>query len=319
MDKYNRSEEIFYVGKVHQILKGYEKSTEVFNRLLKDEEYLLSAIYNIAQNYIAQDKFSQAEIEVNKILLDNPKIGCVYKMLAEVYEKKGEPQKAKENHQKGVYYNNIPPFSDIEYSESNYELLVLFGTNENQANKKLDKLNTIYKQNDDNFTIDICLMILKLHANHGNGVEERASEILGEIGSPAIEKVNQLFSMNVSTCTITNLADVMAKVKHKDSWELMKQYLPYIANMPMTLIPPSLPEKMVLFNEDEGVKEILIVVKPLLTEKRENDGPMGELTGFGKYVFYIPLKEISKKKLKKISKELNYSKEEFKLLEKKIE
>jgi tetratricopeptide (TPR) repeat protein len=318
MVNYNRSEEIFYVAKIHQILKEYNKSTEAFNRLLNDDEYKYEAIFNIADNYVAQNKLSEAEAQLNNILMDNPKAGIVYEKLSEIYNKTDESDKAKQYKKKAVYFNNIPSFLEMEYSEKNYELLVFFGSDESQANEKISKLNTIHKQSENDFTIDVCLMILKLHANHGNGVEERATEILGIIGKPAIEKVNELFQFDVSTCTVTNLADVMAKVKDENSWELMKQYLPYIANMPMTLIPPSLPEKMIQFNEDEGIREILKVIKPLLVKKEDGNDPMAELAGFGQYVYYSPLKKINKKKLKKISKELNYSDEEFKLLEEKI-
>lgn len=318
MINYNRNEEIFYVAKIHQILKEYSKSTEAFNRLLNVDEFKHEAIFNIAENYISQNKLSEAETQLNNILTDTPKSGIVFEKLAKIYDKKNDSNIAKEYKKKAVYFNNIPTFSEMEYSENNYELLVFFGTNEHQANEKISKLNTIHKQNKNDFTIDVCLMILKLHANHGNGVEERATEILGIIGKPAIEKVNKLFLLDVSTCTVTNLADVMAKVKDENSWELMKQYLPYIANMPMTLIPPNLPEKMIQFKEDEGITEILKVIKPLLIKKEDGNNPTTELIEFGQYVYYSPLKKINKKKLKKISKKLNYSDKEFKLLEEKI-
>lgn len=316
---YNRSVEIFYVGKIYQVLKEYSKSSETFQKLLTDEDYKYEAIFNIADNHISLNNFEDAETELNKVLIANPKEGVVFEKLAEIYELKNDPVKAKEFKQKAVYYNNIPPFSNLDYSQSNFDLLVLFGTDETEAKVKIEKLNTIVKENNNDFTIDVCLMILKLHANHGNGVEERATEILATIGRPAISKVNELFQLEVSTCTITNLAEVMAKVKDKSSWELMKSYLPLIATMPMTLIPPNLPEKMVQFNEHDGVKEILIVVKPLLNKvKAENNDPMADLAGFGQYVYYMPLKKINKKKLKKIANEIHYTDEEFNLLEEKL-
>jgi hypothetical protein len=175
----------------------------------------------------------------------------------------------------------------------------------------LKKLSDIVKQNNKDYTIDVCLTILKLHTNHGNGVEEKATEILAEIGKPSIEKVNKLFQTDVSTCTISNLAEVMAIVKEESSWELMKKFLPYIANMPMTLIPPSLPEKMILFNEEKGITEILTVVKPFLIQQNSSQS-------FGQFAFYYPLKKINKEKLKNIATQLSYSNEEFELLENKI-
>ncbi len=319
MTKYKGSEETFYVAKIQQLLKQYDESTVLFKTLTDHEDYKYGAVFNIAENYIAQNKLNDAETELNKLLVNNNKEGMIYDKLAEIYALKNDEDKATKFKNMAIYFDNVPYFSDLEYSEDNFELLKFFGTNENKSDQKIKKLNNIVNQNNPNFTIDVCLLILKLHANHGNGVEEKATEILIQIGKPSIEKVNKLFQLDVSTCTITNLADIMATVKDEDSWELMKQYLPHIANLPMTMIPPNLPEKMIKFDEEKGIKEILFVVKPLLNSKKESDSPMGELGGFGQYVYYSPLKKINLTKLRKIATELNYSDKEFKLLEEKIE
>ncbi len=319
-ENYNRAEEVFYIAKIHQVLGQYDKSNEWFNKLTQDEKYKYEAIFNIADNYISQNKLKEAETELNKVLKDNPKSGVILEKLADIYRKQGEKDKANEFEMQGIYYNNIPYFSDIEYSAESYKLLILFGTDEASAQEKIDKLNEVYKQKDPAYTTDLCLTILLLHANHGNGVEGRATEILESIGKPAVEKVNLLFQQDVSTCTITYLGDVMASAKEESSWELMTQYLPYIANMPMTLIPPNLPEKMIKFDEQRGLIEILKVVKPLLDpSSEETDDPMAELAGFGQYVYYSALKDIKKSKVKKVAKELNYTDKELNLLEKKLE
>lgn len=315
---YNRNEEIFYAAKIQQLLKDYNKSTETFKILLSDSQYKDIALFNIADNYISLKDFNQAETELNKLVAENPKEGILYDKLAEIYELKKDKAKAKEFSNKSIYYKNTPSFSSLEYSKENFDLLKFFGTEENKSDKKLKKLNEIVNQNNQEYTIDVCLMILKLHANHGNGVEEKASEILSKIGKPAIEKVNKLFQSDVSTCTITNLADIMAQVKDESSWQVMKDYLPYIATMPMTLIPPSVPEKMILFDEDKGITEVLAVVKPLLNQDENSDNPLSEIGGFGKYVYYSPLAKVNKKKLRKIATELHYSDKEFKELEEKI-
>lgn len=315
---YNRNEEIFYAAKIQQLLKDYNKSTETFKILLSDSQYKDIALFNIADNYISLKDFNQAETELNKLVAENPKEGILYDKLAEIYELKKDKAKAKEFSNKSIYYKNTPSFASLEYSKENFDLLKFFGTEENKSDKKLKKLNEIVNQNNQEYTIDVCLMILKLHANHGNGVEEKASEILSKIGKPAIEKVNKLFQSDVSTCTITNLADIMAQVKDESSWQVMKDYLPYIATMPMTLIPPNVPEKMILFDEDKGITEVLAVVKPLLNQDENSDNPLSEIGGFGKYVYYSPLAKVNKKKLRKIATELHYSDKEFKELEEKI-
>lgn len=124
-------------------------------------------------------------------------------------------------------------------------------------------------------------MILKLHENHGNGLEEKATEILKEIGKPSIEKVHLLFQSDVSTistCTITALSEIMASVKDEKSWELFKAYLPTLSQITkMKLLPPWVPEKMIQFDEDRGIKEILMVIKELLNKNSESHS-------FGEYI-----------------------------------
>lgn len=316
--KYNRTEEIFYAAKVQQLLKDYNKSNDTFKTLLNDTQYKSIALYNIGDNYIALKDLDKAENEFNALLTENPKEGEIYDKLAEIYKLRNDKIKAEEFGTKSIFYKNIPEDTDLEYSKENFELLKFFGGDEKPA-KKLKRLKEITNQNKPQYTVDVCLMILKLHANHGNGVEEKATETLKKIGKPSIEKVNKLFQTNISTCTIADLADVMASVKDENSWALMKEYLPYIARMPMTLIPPSVPEKMILFNEEKGITEILATVKPLLVKVEDNtNNPLGEMLGNGEYVYYIPLGKVNKIKLKKIATDLHYTDQEFNLLQEKI-
>jgi hypothetical protein len=317
MKKYNRAEEVFYVAKIRQLLTDYERSNELFKSLLNDEEYKSAAAFNIADNYISLKKFAEAETELNKLLIENPNEGKIYNKLAEIYSLQDNKLKAEEFRNKAVYYQNVPFFLNLTYSKDNFELLQFFGSDKNNAEKKLKRINEISKQSNTAYTVDVCLLILKLHANHGNGVEEKATDILAGIGRPAIEKVNKLFQTDVSTCTITGLSGIMATVKDETSWELMKAYLPTIANMPMTLLPPDLPTKMIKFDEDRGIKEILIVIKTLLSQEKSND-PLAEFSGFKHYGYYSALEKINKAKLKKIAAELNYTDKEFKQLEENI-
>lgn len=64
---------------------------------------------------------------------------------------------------------------------------------------KSEKLNEIHKQNNQAFTIDVCLLILKLHANHGNGLEDDATDILKKMVNHLLTKLtcslNQIFQL----------------------------------------------------------------------------------------------------------------------------
>ena len=121
----------------------YDKSTETFNNLLNDEEYKNIALFNIADNFIALKDYNTAEKELNTLLSKNPKEGILYDKLAEIYELKNDKAKATEFGSKSIFYKNLPSTSSLEYSKENFDLLKLFGTDENKSNKKLKKLNEI--------------------------------------------------------------------------------------------------------------------------------------------------------------------------------
>jgi tetratricopeptide (TPR) repeat protein len=311
---YQRTEEIFIIGKVYQLLKEYTESTAFLEKLSSDEEYKLDAQYNIAENYIALKQYGTAEQIIQSLQTKLPKSAQLYSKLADIKSLSGDKVAAKALNQKASFYEIVPSFFDVDYSPVYYDQIMLFAQHEKATQEKLDSLENVYKQGDNEKTIQLCLVILKMHTNHGNGVEERATEILAQIGKPCLDKVHKLFQTDVSTCTITNLADIMATVKDTSSWHYLKEYLPYIAQMPFTLIPPDVPEMMIKFNEDEGIKEILAVVQPLLEQPKNGDA----FGGFGKNAYYAPLAKIDRAKIKTIAGNLNYTPEQLKRLEEEL-
>jgi tetratricopeptide (TPR) repeat protein len=302
----NNPEDTYTIAIIYRELGEYDSSNKIFESLTTDVKFGAPATFHIAGNLISLKKYDEAERKLLKMLETYKQVPDIYERLAEIYELKGEKNKQEDYKKMAVFYKYVPDFTDLTYSSNNYDLLMFFG-GDAPSQEKLKKLEEIQKANDINFTIDICIVILNIHSNHGNGVEEKATAILTGIGTPSLNKVHKLFQSDVSTCTITNLATIMAAIKDERSWEILIDYLPRIASMPSTLIPPNVPEKVILFDEERGTREVLRVVKTILNkDPEESQDIMGSL-GFGTYVFYAPLKEIKKDKVLKIARELNYT------------
>ncbi|WP_169630223.1 tetratricopeptide repeat protein [Flavobacterium humi] len=313
------NEELFIIAKIHQLKGAFEKSNQAFEKLSALDEFNDEATFNIATNYVQLKKYDEAEKYLMKLLSKYPKEPQILNKLSELYELSGNKIKQDEFNKKAIFNNHVPYFSNIEYNDKNFEVVTFFSSEQNDAKAKLSKLDKIQKSESEDYTIDICLTILKIHTNHGNGVEEKATEILAKIGKPALEKTHKLFNTDVSTCTITNLSEIMSKVKDESSWQILVEYLPKIAHMPMTMMPPNVPEEIIRFNEEKGAKEVLKVVKKLLNkENTDSEDPMAQLAGFSDYIYYSPLKKISKQKLKKYTAELNFTEEEIKKLNEKL-
>ncbi|TRW24356.1 hypothetical protein FMM05_11025 [Flavobacterium zepuense] len=316
--QYHRIEDRFIIAKIQQALGNYDKSNALFETMTESDSYSMAALFNLAENNIRQKNYADAEKRLLKLADSMPDEPQVYEKLSELYGLTGDKKKKATLERKGNFYKYVPPYTDLKYNDEDYDLILFLGTPNHTPKEKIAKLKQIYKTKDINYTTDICLVILNIHANHGNGLEEEATAILSKIGKPALGKVHKMFQTNVSTCTITNLAEIMATVKDESSWELLTDYLPIIAQMPATLIPPAVPEKVVKFDAERGPKEILKVVKPLLTkvEPTGDNNPM--MPNFGSYVYYAPLKDINHKKLLKMARELNYNDTEIAKLEEQL-
>ena len=187
------------------------------------------------------------------------------------------------------YY--IPQFIGLDCeSNDTYDLFNYFA-GDTDPKEKIDKLETIQKTSSQDYTISVALMILRMHANHGNGVEEKAEEILKKIGKPAINKVNNLFTNNISTCTVSAAARIMASVKDPSSWDLLVDYLPTMATEGMLLIQSEVPSVMMTFDRKKARVLILKVLGNFLAQ--DGDFRLGE--------YYYALKDEKIEDLKKIA------------------
>ncbi|MFI5203088.1 MAG: tetratricopeptide repeat protein [Flavobacteriales bacterium] len=324
-NNYNdRYEEILIVGYIQQKLGEYQKSNETLAQLLVIDDYKDQAINLTVDNYMSLKEIDKAEDLLLGLEKDNPKSSAIQKKLYNLYVKKQDTEKQKIHEEKYYFYQLTPDFVDIEFNKDNYELLMFFADEEKKADDKLKKIEEIAKDKPTDFAIDVYLSILSMHANHGNGVEEKATENLANIGEPAIEKTIKLFQTNgISTCTVTALAEIMGKVKDPRGWQPLVDYLPTIATMPFTLIPPSVPAKILLFDKEKGTRVIVEFVLQFVREEKKDkpkdDSPFAELGGmFTQGTFYGPLEEIEKDYLRSVAKEVGYSEKEIEILVKKV-
>ena len=310
-----RFEEMYMIGKIYQLKKEFEKSNVQFLKIVDIPELKAEVLFNIAENHLSLKNYNLAEEHLLKLLNSYPNEPQLLSKLSELYKLSGDSAKSELFNKKRYFYQLIPSFCEMEFSEKNLETIHFFNDESKDYKSKLNKIKEIEKNESLTFTIETCITILNIHANHGNGLEDDASKLLVKIGKRSLDKVHQLFNSKVSTCTVTNLAWIMATIKDESSWQVMADYLPNIANMPSTLIPPSVPKYLIQFDEERGLKEILKAVKPILS-KEITDDTMGQLSFINRYVYFDPLEKISLKKLESTCNELGYTEKEIKDLKK---
>ncbi len=311
-------EEIYTIGKIYQLKKEFEKSNIQFQKIVEIPELKNEVIFNIAENHLGLKNYQLAEEYLLKLLESYPNEPQLLSKLSELYELSGDKAKGELFNKKRYFHKLVPSFCEMEFSEKNLEIINFFNDEGKDYKLKLKKLKEIEKNESQIFTIETCIAILNIHANHSNGLEDDAANLLIKIGKPSLEKVHKLFNSRVSTCTVTNLAKIMATLKDESSWEVLTNYLPRIAKMPSTLIPPSVPKYLVQFDEERGIKEILKTIKPMLSEESPDDA-MGQLSFMNRYVYFDPLEKVNFKKVETICKELKYTEKEIKELKKSLE
>lgn len=317
----NKQREFMITGYIYQRLKQYDKSNLYFSKLLDNEEYKEQALMGVIDNAIELKDYTKAESLLLELEKKYPQASIVYKKLATLYEEKGDKDKQKEYKQKGQFYNIVTADSDLTYSPENFETLIYFAK-DNNAQDKITKLKTITAKKD-MYAVEVCLAILKMHANHGNGLESKATDELAQMGKMVLPKTIQLFQEpNISTCTIGNLADIFATLKDDTGWQAMVDYLPKMANLPFTIIPPDVPSMLMKFDKEKGARALIEFAKTLIQNEKINgksDSPFAELgNAFGQGLFYAPLQKLPQKKVVSIAKELQYSKDELNTLLKKV-
>ena len=313
-------EETFIAGYLYHRLGDYEKSNRLFEKLSGLDKYKLNAAIAMTNNYIATKQYGLAERTLLDLESKSPKSSAVYKQLSLVYWEGGATTKAREFHKKALFFQWVPAFTDLTYSDENYRMIAFLVQN-NPIEEKQRQLDRITRGLDRQSVIDVCVTILASHTNHGNGLEEKAVQELVRFGKQSVPKVIQMLQMNgVSTCTTTSAGEVLAVVKDERGWQPLVECLPGIAKLPGTIIPPAIPDKIVQFDRERGVKILIPFVRDMIRADQNGDDALDPSNAFGKEMiyqaFYHPLKQVEKTELLKMAVEAGYKEKEIKFLTK---
>ncbi|MFN6943934.1 MAG: tetratricopeptide repeat protein [Cytophagaceae bacterium] len=303
----DRNEELQIIAYIHQQNGDHLKAIEVLHELLNVDDYKDNAMVHIADNYIAMGQYNLAEVILLDLEKKLPGQPIIQKSLYKVYMALGEHEKMALCEKKFYYHQWVPSFLEWPFTEKNYELVEFFVA-DNPVKEKEMMLAAIVKEKDREVARNLCLTILMVHANHGNGIEKKASEALVKMGKEVVPDVIALFKTpDISTCTMGNTAQILAEIKDSRGWQPLVDFLPVMANMPFTMIPPNVPEQLIRFDSKKGASALLVFIQKSMRE----DVADSSTPGFSTYMFYYPLKKIKKKNLEKMARDLDFTGEEI--------
>lgn len=316
----DRHLETYAVGYITQQLGDYETSNHYLKQLIGKPQFHDLALYSLIDNHLAQGTYHDAEALLKELESTHPRNLRIYQKMEDLYELQGDSLQAQQCRQKAAFYTWAPEYTGLSYTDELYSTFSYFES-EAPPKSKLKRLKTINKM-DEAEQVAVYIVLLNMHANHGIGLEEKAEEQLTKIGSPAVPQLILLMYNAGSTCTVTRSASALAEIKDPEGWQPMVDYLPRIEHMPVTLIPPEIPEQLVKFDREKALPVILNWLKGDLgqEEAMNSDDPMDELKGMFAYLnAYIALKAYDKEEVEVAAKALDYSPEQLQTLLEKLE
>ena len=312
-----RYDEVSAVAEIYQILEDYDNSNLYYSQLLEVEEYKDQSTFAMVTNYLAQGKYMEAEKSLNELEEKYPTNAGIQEKFEELYRLTDRGDEIESRKKKSEFYNWVPDFVDLPFTDENYEK-VLFFLDNHTAEEKTERIEQLVNNNDEH-AIDLLIVVLYVHANHANGVESRSEELLIQMGDPVVEKVIALFNNANSTCTITKSASVLAEIKDPRGWQALIDYLPNMNRFAITTIPPEVPAQLLKFDREKGLIEVLRWLKTREEPVEDPDDPLAGLGNiFSAASIYGPLEDFSKEEVTDSAQSLGYTEEEIGTLIEKI-
>ncbi|MCB9231039.1 MAG: hypothetical protein H6581_05230 [Bacteroidia bacterium] len=305
-----RFQEIYAVAYLYQQLEEFENSNEYLEKLLPQEKFQDNAILLKVENLTGMKKFEEARSALEGLEKEYPRNSEIQKQFVALFQASGNTKEADLRIKMMNFFSWVPPCTEIPFSEKNYAAIQYF-TDENPPQKKISRLEKTVKKQGQEAT-DLLLTVLDLHANHGNGVEEKAESLLTKIGPTVVPKVIALLDQAKSTCTVTRLASILADIKDPRGWQPLVDYLPKMAGNPLNL-PPDVPSQLIKFDRKKALPVLLSWIRE--ENQRENpdisDDPLENLPDiFGFSSKYGPLKVYEKREIAEAANLLRFSLEE---------
>jgi len=317
----DNEELVLEIAELYRLLGNYEKSNSYIinyglNHILPLAELM------VARNYIKMGNYENAEQSLKALLEFYPDWEDLYYALDELYEEMGDEEQMLHYRKRRRFFAMVPDFKGLEYCDDLLQEIDFFN-GDNPPQEKLQRYqNYIEGELDD--LLNISVIILYCHENHGIGLEELIVETMIEVGEDAIPIMIDLFQTpNISTCTITSCCEVFSTLRDPRGWDAMVNYLPTMVYLPGTLIAPRVAEHLLLYDEFQGAQEIITVIKTFLlsdeeARQSEDESPMRYNFSFSKSRLFSALRDMPKEKVKEIALDLDYSSYEIDLLLAKI-
>lgn len=271
---------LWNLAMVYRELKDYAGSDATLRLLLEEEDFAADALKGLVKNAVLQGDDDGATRLLDDALAENPRDKNLYRLKVEVLSKQtGKEAEVKDAKDRANFYAMAPSYLRLSYSAANLALLTKFADEKVPEEEKIQALQSLAAMPQAD-RVDILVAILHMHMNHGNSVEGRAVEMLGNEGKPASASLLGLLDHPTSTCAITYAGLALAHYKDEEGWERLVAMLPEMDRLAASLLPPSIPLCLFQFDSLRALDALLpsyLQRTRALAEVSEEDNPLGGL------------------------------------------
>ena len=314
------SHAVLTLADTYRKLGEYKKSTNYYERILDDPETGLEARMGTIKNAYSTKNYTKAEEGLLALLAEEPHSSSYLAGMADLYRKMGKPEKAKSYKKQGEFYTWTGKHTNLVYSDAAYDRLSFFSFNEShtleEKDAALEALDALPVAESTGYLI----ALLNMHSNHGNGIESKATDMLGKKGPEAVAPLILFMENPSSTCGMGNAAAALAALKDERAWNPMVRLLPTLERMGGLTTLPQIPAFLIEFDQGRALPVILPWIKQKMERKIESADQTLEGLGdlFLTTIMYHPLKVYSDEELSNAAHNAGFDKEQTATLLEKV-
>jgi tetratricopeptide (TPR) repeat protein len=193
---------------------NHADAVKLWRRLHEQNGGDVKVALGLAGSLADSGEVKEAVAIYRKVIEIDPRLAEAHSALAKHYQVLGDAEKAKDSQQRAEFYENLPPFTELSYSEENAATLAQL--NDGDAVRKLTEDASPRAAE---FLAALCW------SHPHNELETQAFASLEKRGKAARRLVRQLLENGESTCTIRSSAQILARQKDPG---LLDQLLPLL-------------------------------------------------------------------------------------------
>jgi tetratricopeptide (TPR) repeat protein len=253
------------LASVYSAQKKHDAAAEVWKSLVEVEPKNAGYHLRLALAIKQASRFDDAAGHLTQAIELNPRLAEAHEALADIQKEKGQAAEAEESRKRAEFYQRLPSFCTVTYSEDNL--------------KTLDNLNqeaSIRKLADDPSEPAAEFLAALCWSHPHNQLETQAFEALEARGAKTTPLLHALLEAARSTCTIRSTAHILARRKADGLFEYLVNMLPGdLRGFAMDMdIAGSLDD----LGDARAVGPLVQVLNPGDAKADPEDGPGGPLT-----------------------------------------